>query len=35
MFYRFAVAANGVASLTLSGSGGAATPTQGVVVRIR
>jgi hypothetical protein len=35
MFYRFAVAANGVASLTLSGASGAATPTQGVVVRLR
>jgi hypothetical protein len=35
VFYRFAVPANAVASLTLTGSGGAATPTQGVVVRLR
>ncbi|MDQ6634649.1 MAG: hypothetical protein M3Z10_07810 [Gemmatimonadota bacterium] len=35
VFYRFAVPANGVASLTLTGSGGAAPPTQGVVVRLR
>jgi hypothetical protein len=34
-FYRFAVPADGVASLTLTGSGGAATPAQGVVVRLR
>ncbi|MFL5606627.1 MAG: hypothetical protein ACJ8AD_09295 [Gemmatimonadaceae bacterium] len=34
-FYRFAVPANAVASLTLTGAGGAATPTQGVVVRLR
>jgi hypothetical protein len=34
-FYRFAVPANGMASLTLTGSGGGATPTQGVVVRLR
>jgi hypothetical protein len=34
-FYRFAVPANAVASVTLTGSGGAATPTQGVVVRLR
>jgi hypothetical protein len=35
VFYRFAVPANGVASLTLTGAGGAATPAQGVVVRLR
>jgi hypothetical protein len=35
VFYRFAVPANTVASLTLTGSGATATPTQGVVVRLR
>jgi hypothetical protein len=34
-FYRFAVPANGQATLTLTGAGGSATPTQGVVVRLR
>jgi hypothetical protein len=35
VFYRFSVPANALASLTLSGPGGAATPAQGVVVRLR
>jgi hypothetical protein len=35
VFYRFAVAANGMASLTVSGASGAAAPAQEVVVRIR
>jgi hypothetical protein len=35
VFYRFAVPANAMATLTLTGSGGTATPAQGVVVRLR
>jgi hypothetical protein len=34
-FYRFSVPANGVGTLTLTGSGGSAPPAQGVVVRLR
>jgi hypothetical protein len=34
-FYRFSVAANATAVVTLTGPGGATTATQGVVVRLR
>jgi hypothetical protein len=34
-YYRFAVPANGVASLTVSGNGGGSGVSQGVVVRLR
>lgn len=34
-FYRFSVPANGLATLTLGGSGGGTIPVQGVVVRLR
>jgi hypothetical protein len=35
VFYRFSVPANGTGIVTLTGPSGAATPTQGVVVRLR